>query len=195
MPKTQQMANSKKAVGLIVPDVHEQIRKLKRILLKHNDVEWVVFLGDMMDTFAGLTEQTYETILWWKAALNNPNYTFIWGNHDMHYAFPIEGVMCSGFDPLKLKLVQAQMTTEQWNKLKLMHWVGTPNEGNNTQPTEYLLSHAGLHPYLLHPVKGFDKATLIQQEEEAMYMLRYGQQVTPFVAPGMGVAALHELVE
>lgn len=45
----------KKTVGLIVPDVHEEIVKLKAILRHYDYVDWVVFLSDFMDAWAGLT--------------------------------------------------------------------------------------------------------------------------------------------
>jgi hypothetical protein len=54
------------------------------------------------------------------------------------------------------------------------------------KPTEWLCSHGGIHPSLLHPFLGFDKASLLALEEEALWKLRYCQQVTPFIAAGRG---------
>lgn len=171
-----------KIVGLIVPDVHEQIVKLKGILKKYKDVDWVVFLGDFMDTFDGLTWQTFETVKWLVENIGNPKYTFLMGNHDMHYAFPYDGVKCSGFDSNKLAYVNQHLTdNDHWKQIKLLHWIGTPNTSS-----EYLCSHAGVHPSLLNAILGFDKESLLALEEEAMWQLRYCQQLTSFIAPGRG---------
>jgi hypothetical protein len=187
-----------KIVGLIVPDVHEQIVRLKNVLRRYPSVEWIVFLGDWMDSFDGLTWQTHETVKWLRDNVENPKYTFIWGNHDMHYAFPCDGVICSGWDKNKLEIVRQHLTdNDHWKKFKLLHWIETPNgivvsddsKGNMVQPahpTEWLLSHAGVHPSLLNPILGFDKQSLQALEEEAMWKLRYTQQVTSFIAAGRG---------
>ena len=189
------MGNHLKVVGLIVPDVHEQIVKLKAILRRYKEVLWVVFLGDFMDTFDGLTWQTFEMVKWLAENIGNPKYTFLWGNHDMHYAFPFDGVMCSGWDKNKLAIVRQHLNDkDHWQKFKLMHWIGTPlgaggedDRGNLiVEPTEWLLSHAGVHPSLLNPILGFDKQSLLALEEEAMWKLRYCQQVTSFIAAGRG---------
>lgn len=174
---------------LIIPDVHEQIVKLKRILKKYGkEASHVVFLGDFMDTFDGLTWQTFETVRWLAENVSNPNYTFIWGNHDMHYAFPIDGVMCSGFDPNKLKIVQEHLTPKHWEKFKLMHWIGEKTTDGNLEnpPKVWFCAHAGLHPYLLHPVLGFDREALAAIEERTMYQLRYCHTVLPVIRAGRG---------
>lgn len=179
-----------KVIGLIVPDVHEQIVKLKNVLRKYGNVDSVVFLGDFMDTFDGLTWQTHEMVRWLAANVSNPKYVFLWGNHDMHYAFPFDGVMCSGFDPHKLEIVQKHMNDkDHWQKFKLMHWIGpygAGERGNSIQPQEWLCSHAGLRVSLLNPFLGFEKQSLLALEEEAMWKLRYTQQIMPFLAIGRG---------
>ena len=178
-------------VGLIIPDPHEQIRKLKGILAlpQYKDL-WVVFLGDFMDTFDGFTSQTHETIQWLRNNLSNPKYTFLWGNHDVQYAFPIDGVMCSGFDPKKLNLVRSQLNYEEhWKKFKLLTWIGVPaDEENvgNTKSKEWLVSHAGLHASLMNPFLGFEKRSLLDLEDEALYKLCYCQTIMPFIAAGRG---------
>ena len=182
-----------KIVGLIIPDVHEQIVRLKKILADpcYKNVQWFVFLGDFFDSFDGLTWQTHETVKWLAENIGNPKYIFLWGNHDLHYAFPVDGVMCSGFDPNKLKIVRQHLNdNDHWKKFKLMHWIGKPandeERGNIVQPTEWLISHAGIHPSLLNPFLGFDKQSLLALEEEAMWKLRYCQQVTSLLAAGRG---------
>lgn len=172
---------------LIVPDIHEQIEKLQNTVLKRfeSEVDNVVFLGDYMDTFKGLTDETKQTIHWLADNIDNPKYTFLWGNHDLHYAFPFDGVICSGFHPTKLRMFRETLTDNlHFKKIKLHTWVGTPGSSEDHN-SEWLCSHAGVHPYTIHPVLGYDKSALVEIAENAMYKLRYTQQVDPFLAPGV----------
>jgi hypothetical protein len=183
----------KKIVGMIVPDVHEKIGTLMRLLAKYPGI-WVVFLSDFFDSFDNYGNPTYntsETCRWLKDNIPNPDYTFVWGNHDLHYAFPINAMICSGWNAKKLEIIRNHIgdTPEGWKKFKLLHWIGVPandEQLGNVENQEWLISHAGLHPYLLNPVMGFDKKWLATVEEEAMYKLRYEQQVTPLLQCGRG---------
>lgn len=161
---------------LIVPDVHEQIRKLVKILQKYDYVSLVIFLGDFMDTFLGLTPETEETIMWLRDNLKNPKYKFCMGNHDTHYAFPIEQVMCSGYSRQKQFLYTKHLlnnaTRPLIRNIKLFHWAG-----------DWLCSHAGLHPNYLHPMHGYDKQALSEMEERALENLWFGQ-VDPLFSVG-----------
>lgn len=177
-----------RTVGLIVPDVHEQIVKLKAILRHYSDVDWVVFHSDFMDSFNGLTWQTHETVKWLAANVQNPKYKFCWANHDLSYAFPIFD--CPGFDRNKLEIVQKHLNdNDHWKRFKLFHWIGTPandDERGNVPSNEWLISHAGIHPSLLNPILGLDKRSMEDLADEAMYKLRYGQMTTSWIAQGRG---------
>lgn len=169
-----------KTVGLIVPDVHEKIFVLKQILRTYKDVDWVVFLGDFMDCWDGFTPATEQTVKWLAENIKNPKYFFIWGNHDIHYAFrAIEG---SGFDLKKLDLVRTYLDDTHWNKFKFIHWIESPNN----YMKNFLCSHAGIHPSLLHPIKGFDKIALEELCDDALWKLKYAQMVTNITACGKG---------
>jgi len=159
---------------VIVPDVHEKIKKLKRIEERYKGIP-IIYLSDFLDSFDGLTENTHETIDWLYHNLEDPSKTFIWGNHDIHYAYPVDAHICSGWSKAKCKL--ATRLKFLWNNFKLHHWISVAGK-------EILISHAGLHPTHLHPVKGFDKDYLLEMEEEAMWKLKYSQLVTPFIAVG-----------
>ena len=182
------------AFGVIIPDVHEQIKKLKRILKHYKALgaTWFLFLGDFMDSFNGFTEETHLTIEWLREHIQDEDKEFIFGNHDMHYAFPIDGVMCSGFDVNKLKTIRARLNdNDHWKKFKLLKWVGkvpAETDGNLIvpKPTLWLCSHAGVHPNFLHPVKGFDQQYLVELADDALWKLRYCQTVTPMIAAGRG---------
>jgi Calcineurin-like phosphoesterase len=175
-----------RTIGLIVPDVHEKIQKLKLILRFYKHVDWVVFLGDFMDSWDGLTWETWEMIKWLHENLDNPKYTFLWGNHDLGYPFS-HIFECSGFDPKKLEIIRQYIDDKQWNKFKLVHWIGPFGEqdpGNSIEPQEWMISHAGLHPYFLHPFHGFDKAWMADKAEETIYKIKYENTITEWLACG-----------
>jgi hypothetical protein len=103
-----------------------------------------------MDSFAGLTWETWETVRWLADNIGNPKYTFLWANHDLGYAFP-NTFECSGFDKNKLVIVRKYLNdNDHWKKFKLLHWLGpygNLDPGNSIAPQQWLVSHAGLHPY------------------------------------------------
>lgn len=173
----------RKLVGMIVPDVHENFERLIKILAKYPTL-WAVFLGDWFDTFANHGAPTINTMLvakWLRDNITNPLYTFLWGNHDLHYAFPLNDLCCSGWNRNKLEIIRNHIgdTDDGWKKFKLHKWIEFPN-------IEFLLTHAGLHPYLLHPIHGFGKNWLNEMTEETMYKVRYEKQVTSALTIGPG---------
>lgn len=149
---------------LIVPDVHEQIKKLLRILQKYNYVSLVIFLGDFMDSYRGLSLETEPTIQWLKENLRKPNYRFCLGNHDMHYAYPYDELKCSGFDPRKNVLFNMTLNRELIGKMRLFHWAG-----------DWFCSHAGIHERYLHPIHGYDRQALLEMEHDAISSLQFGR--------------------
>jgi hypothetical protein len=180
-----------------LPDIHEEIEKLQRILKTYDYVDRIVSQGDWMDSFnnrGNPTQQTYETIDFITEHIDDPKWTFLLGNHDIQYAFPIDAVICSGYNIQKQKIINAKLTdNKNWKKFKLLTWVGTPGFMNRTgnvktplRPSEWLVSHAGLHPSLIHPVLGFDHAALEGIAHDAMYHLRFYGIVTSFLAAGRG---------
>jgi hypothetical protein len=184
---------AKKLVGVIVPDVHEQYEKLLKILAKYPGL-WIVFLGDWFDSFANRGEPTYATFgicNWLKENVMNPLYTFLWGNHDLHYAFPINGLMCSGWNKNKLAIIRNHLgdTDKGWKQFKLTHWLESSvpeDQRGNIENREYLISHAGVHPYFLHPVYGFGKNYINELGKEALYKVRYEKVVTAPLVCGPG---------
>lgn len=156
---------------LIVPDVHEQIIKLRQILECHEpSVEHVVFLGDFMDTFDGLTPATAATIQWLASNLAKPQYTFLWGNHDIHYAYPLSPLISSGYDLTKQTMLNEALSRADWDHFKLVHF---------HEPTGIMLSHAGLHPYWL------DESIPIQDDIEAAMIAVKAGNVTRLLRAGV----------
>ena len=136
----------------------------------HNKVGWVeacinavkpdltVFLGDYFDSFDETLEGTTRTAQWLKESLDHPNRVHLLGNHDMPYRFPMNfNLSCPGFTRDKSSLINDILSTgTSWEKMRSFHWI----DG-------WLLSHAGIHLNLLHPLKGFDLKELRKLEEEA----------------------------
>ena len=176
----------KKLIGVIVPDVHEEIGRLKKVLEKYDPlVDWIVFLGDFFDTFEGLTWKTGEITRWLAENVFNPKYIFCFGNHDLHYMMPINNLVCSGFDPKKLEIIRNILTDKHWKMFKLMHFLfdaPQPNEDRN----EWLVSHAGLHPYFVHPFHGWSRKFMQEQCDEALHKLKFEQNVVPLLQCGRG---------
>jgi len=163
--------------GLIVPDVHEQIDRLKQILEKHGPhVDWVVFLGDFFDSWDGLTEATHRTARWLAENVHNPKYRFLMGNHDAHYFHPIDGLICGGYTGTKQSVINCYMKPHHWKQFRLFEWVG--DEGS-----EWLCSHAGIHQRQLHPILGFEKEALREMERRALARLD-GKILDPLFAIG-----------
>lgn len=127
---------------LIIPDVHEQIYKLQPILDKElSNVDEVVFLGDWFDDFDTTVFRTEATIKFLNENSKNQKYTFLYGNHDLPYAFPNVGALsCSGHNWFTAKAINENR--EIFDNFRFAHRVDN-----------YLFTHAGLHPGLLEDLK------------------------------------------
>lgn len=123
---------------LVIPDVHEDIDQVEKIL---NHAGWYggqidhrVFLGDFFDTYGPKPDGVQRTAKFLEENIKCPNSTFIFGNHDLPYAYPlIRGLRCSGFDSFKLTIVAKAM------ELARQHFKLT------TEVQGWRLSHAGFN--------------------------------------------------
>lgn len=124
---------------LVIPDIHHKIDIAESILKKHPD-EPVIFLGDYFDDFLDTPEITKTTALWLKRHLNDPNKIFLFGNHDLSYAYShINGLVCSGWTREKQRVITETLTQEDWAKLKFCH-----------EAEGFLFTHAGKTAPLEH---------------------------------------------
>ena len=120
---------------LIVPDVHENIKKLEEIYYTHMaGADQVVMLGDFWDTFSPY-KQAQEAAEWVRAHIHDDKFTFCWGNHDCHYAFEHRAFRCSGYSPFAHQFIGEVLTEVDWRRFKVFTTVG-----------KFLASHAGFHP-------------------------------------------------
>jgi hypothetical protein len=123
---------------LIIPDVHENIFAVQRIFDAELDFDYVVFLGDWFDRFSNQPGDALATARWLSANQADHRFTFLFGNHDIPYAFPPRrGLLCSGYQyhiPALLGETGVRMA-----KYFVFY----------TRVGRYLLSHAGFTPELL----------------------------------------------
>mgnify|MGYP001611453901 CR=1 FL=1 len=125
----------------IVPDVHERLATLQRIVKAIPTDAEIAFLGDFFDSFN--LKVAAEMAQWVKDNVQNPRYTFIIGNHDAHYFFPNDKFKCSGFTPYKDAVINSIL--EQEDKRQFL--ISVERDG-------WTLSHAGFRPETadwLHP--------------------------------------------
>jgi hypothetical protein len=158
---------------LVVPDVHERIWKLKRILKDYSGVSRVVFQCDFFDSFHEPWEDMLDMAHWYAENCQNEKYAFSMGNHDMHYAHPLEAAICAGFQDAKMHAIRGIVKRAHWERMRLHHWV----DG-------YLVTHAGWHAHHLHPMLGFERQALTALEDRALHQLRNEFKVTALVQAG-----------
>jgi hypothetical protein len=164
---------------LIIPDVHEDIETLFKILKKYSFAKKKGFLGDWGDSHVSDSQNPEEHLRVLADLVMDPDVTYILGNHDLPYLFPqIENLYCTGW---------RQETADAFNKIikpkhrermmRLHHWLDFENK-------TWLLSHAGIHPSKAeHPVKGFSREWVDHQCNRALEKLRLGQ-MSDMVCPG-----------
>ncbi len=158
---------------LIIADLHNKISWVERCIEEVNP-DLTVFLGDYFDSFDETLEDTSQTAEWLRKSLSQPNRVHLLGNHDMPYRFPSSfNLLCSGFTHEKSAVINDILDSGAlWKKTKSFHWV----DG-------WLLSHAGIHPNLLHPLKGFDLDDLRRLEEDSLEKC-FADISTPFFGCG-----------
>lgn len=141
---------------LVIPDVHQRVNAVRRILIAEPDCDEVVFLGDWFDSFYGPPKVSgfEETCMFLRyLILEHPDkekFTFLVGNHDLTYIYNNNDrsdkrlsktirYYCSGFTTSKAKKFRHTFFDEGFNdafflkNFKLAH---------KTQG--FTLSHAGL---------------------------------------------------
>ena len=116
---------------LIIPDIHHKTDVVDEILGREK-YDRVVFLGDYFDDFRDTPESARATAEWLKSNVQDPRFTFLYGNHDLPYRFVAPGLECSGFGIEKWEATLAVLTRDDWSGLRLHAWV----DG-------FLVTHAG----------------------------------------------------
>jgi hypothetical protein len=95
---------------LIIPDVHQKLDKLSRII-NNNTFDRLISLGDWFDDFYDTPEQTENTARYIVDLYSKYGDNFIWllGNHDIPYLYPAtyDRHACSGNTREKLKAINS----------------------------------------------------------------------------------------
>jgi hypothetical protein len=161
---------------LIVPDIHDKISIVQHILEKE---KWdrVVFEGDFFDDFPTGQKEATLTARYLKSIINDERFTFLLGNHDIHYLWPYLGsVRCSGYEKIKSAAVERELVDlpEIRKRFKLYCWVD-----------DWLVSHAGVSAGLL-PDK-FDMANFkewLETETQNCWKMLGQGNIHKFLAAG-----------
>jgi hypothetical protein len=125
---------------IIISDLHNRIYWIEDFLISFPyQYDRVIFLGDYFDDYNDTPNDAFIVAKWLKQSLKKPNRIHLNGTHDLWYRFPYNPfIEASGNTPYKEKVINSIITPSDWNKLKLFHY-----EQN------FLISHAGLHIYLI----------------------------------------------
>jgi len=125
-------------ITLIIPDLHLRWQHAQKIIDSVGADE-IIFLGDFFDDFGDDPQSINEMIDWLESAVQKPNRTFLYGNHDVHYAYPHEHLRCSGYAQWKHFIIRDRLDKKTWDKFKFYHFLDD----------KWLLTHAGLHKFNL----------------------------------------------
>jgi hypothetical protein len=150
---------------IIIPDIHQKTNLVESVLKKEKNFDEVVFLGDWFDSFQEppIVSSFADTCKFLKhLILEHPNrdkFVFLLGNHDISYIYSNErtsqnpmgsnAYYCSGF---------TQEKAIEFREHFFDQGLGDPFFIKHFKPvyqTQGLtLSHAGLHPTHLCPIRG-----------------------------------------
>lgn len=129
----------------IIPDVHQELTKLGHMLraIEAKGIKSKIFLGDWFDAHK-CEHDHIETAKFLRDLIETePFATFLWGNHDFPYWFSPKVFRCPGFTYSRSIEIKNYLQARHWNVFKLAHKVG-----------KYWCSHAGMHQFMLHPIRG-----------------------------------------
>lgn len=164
---------------IVIPDIHEKVDRLERIMKKYSFIKNKISLGDWYDSWRfASAERIGEVARAHRAFVEDPNNTCIGGNHDWQYAFPrAYGLGCSGFEEWKPEPINKWMKAS-WNKVVLHKWIETEDKQS------WLISHAGFHPSFAHPVFGMTEQHVENITQNALNRLRYEGAITDLFVVG-----------
>lgn len=129
---------------LIIPDVHDKVHKVARLLEKVPH-DHATLLSDFFDDWHTNSIQARTTAEHVQRWLNDPKITCVLGNHDMAYGWGHinRSLLCSGWTKDKAIAIHSVLAPGDWAKFKLHHWIETKSG------RLWLLSHAGLYAGIL----------------------------------------------
>lgn len=121
---------------LVLGDLHHHVGHADAILSAEEPWGRAVFLGDFFDDFGDGPAHARATARWLERRMADPRCVFLFGNHDLPYAFPLNAALwCPGFTRPKQEAVAEVLTPGHWEKFRPCYFEGP-----------WLLSHAGFAP-------------------------------------------------
>lgn len=126
---------------VIISDIHQRQHVAEHIIKSENP-EKVIFLGDYFDSYIESPDDTRNTAEWLKWSINRPERIHLLGNHDISYWFPRNTKLrCPGWNPFKQMLVDEHLGAADFHKCLFYY----------NLDDKWLLSHAGAHPHWTLP--------------------------------------------
>ena len=149
---------------LIIPDIHEEHSRIRRIML-YNKADRYVFLGDWFDSFTRSEITTLETCHLLNEIGRRDDVVLVFGNHDIHYRWPrVPGIHSSGYWPTSQQIIDRYVDPSVWDKFRFFTGIGKWLQGG------WLVSHAGFAETLL------DEDWPQQIEQEVLDALESGRK-------------------
>ena len=119
---------------LVIPDIHNKIQIVQKILDKENTVDEVVFLGDWFDDYNDTPQDVTQVAEYLNEITKQRNFIFLWGNHDMYYPpFRSFHVCASGYSVEKQWAINDVIKEETWEKFQFYQY-----------SQKFLFTHAGV---------------------------------------------------
>jgi hypothetical protein len=166
---------------LIFSDVHQDIRKLSKII-SHEAADINICLGDWFDShfFDSETDYKATAVELKEEFLTKSKNITLFGNHDLHYLFNNKHTICSGYSGGIRLLLNEVFRDSKADVVNKFHWFLFVDD--------YLCSHAGLSNHFLPSIIKDNEDVyeyLINQSNDANIKIRSEQ---PHWFYGAGVA-------
>jgi len=150
---------SKNKKILIFSDTHQDVDKAEKII-KEESADINIHVGDFFDSMfhnnQGFIQKTCKFI---EKYSKLENHYFLFGNHDLPYLYENQFTICSGFEIVKKTYINNSLDVKKIREKFLWYiWID-----------DFLVSHAGLHPYFLPEKMEINKVNIDKflKEEQA----------------------------
>ena len=158
--KYMKLSSDKKTI-LVFSDPHQEIDKVEYIL-KHENYDIIVCLGDWFDSFSHNSEKDLEkTCAFLKKWIFKDNFFTLWSNHDIQYFFDNNNTICSGYNRNKDLFITdyfGKLMPLIREKFKWYIWID-----------DWLCSHAGINEYHFPPNLKITKPDLTKWLNEQIF--------------------------
>lgn len=152
---------------VVIGDIHQKMDRLDKILTRPDVLAAtkVIFLGDYFDSFDD-EHQFQATVKFLDENLNDARYTFLLGNHDLHYLSDNPRHRCSGYEAHKYSYIKKHIRNKLQAKIKIFEFLTIAGES-------VLFSHAGLHPTFLPNCDDMLPGQALQRVLDKLSQLNY----------------------